>query len=793
MNDYEIEHIRTLRQLLPECTVVLRKSGSFPLDSPCRIVLAGNGARHTVKGGTGSGEVNSRYFVTAEEGLKNAGFDLVSSFWMDEYDKIYSAAKKRFTRNSVRNLMKNPAGIMEAMGTIMPEPEYCLHLPENADAAVYVLSRISGEGTDKKAIKGDFFLTDTERRDILLLAEKYAKFILVINSGAPVDLSGLESVKDILVLSQLGVDTGNALADILLGKANPSGRLTTSWSSYEDYQQIGNFDDPDDTEYKEGIYVGYRYFDSVGRKALFPFGYGLSYTTFKMGQVNVSAIGELVSVSANVKNTGRRPGRQVLQLYVSCPDGKLDKPFQALAAFAKTSELSPRQSETIEMSFRLSDLASYDEKQACYVLEKGNYVIRLGTSSADTSVVSVIGLDADVKTKKVKNLLGTPGFADWHPVRVTKSVREPDLLIRAEEIPCAEIDYGREYEILPEAENLSAEELATMNVGSLYSGGLIQSVIGEASAQVAGAAGESYNGIVMADGPAGLRLSKQYVQTAKGAKAIGLTVPESVTATLPESVLKLAGKISEMSTAGKDRILEQYTTAIPIGTAIAQSWNIQLAETCGDIVGEEMERFQVDLWLAPALNIHRNVLCGRNFEYFSEDPLISGKMAAAITRGVQRHSGCGVTIKHFAANNQEFRRFSSNSKVSERAMREIYLRGFEIAVREGHPASLMTSYNLINGEHASQLRPLLNDLLRCEWGFDGVIMTDWLVSQDLVTKGTKYRPPEAWKIAAAGGDIVMPGSPADKENVLSALKDGRLDRKQLEINATRLLKIKKLS
>lgn len=236
-------------------------------------------------------------------------------------------------------------------------------------------------------------------------------------------------------------------------------------------------------------------------------------------------------------------------------------------------------------------------------------------------------------------------------------------------------------------------------------------------------------------------------------------------------------------------VREQYATAIPIGTAVAQSWNPCLAEACGDIVGAEMERFGIHLWLAPALNIHRSVLCGRSYEYFSEDPLVSGVFAAALTKGVQRHPGCGVTIKHFAANNQETNRYNNNSVVSERALREIYLKGFEICIRESHPKALMTSYNLLNGVHTSESGELLYDVLRSEFGFDGIIMTDWVTGSDFLSAGAKYPAPEAYKVALAGNDLFMPGSQREVDNLREALKNGEISRAQLMENATRICRM----
>ena len=228
---------------------------------------------------------------------------------------------------------------------------------------------------------------------------------------------------------------------------------------------------------------------------------------------------------------------------------------------------------------------------------------------------------------------------------------------------------------------------------------------------------------------------------------------------------------------------------IPIGTAIAQSFNTELAENFGDLVGAEMEMMGVNLWLAPALNIHRSILCGRNFEYYSEDPFVSGMVAAAITRGVQKHKGCFVTIKHYAANNAETNRYCNNSQVSERAMREIYLRGFGLCVREAGPKAVMTSYNLLNGTHTAEHRGLIEDILRCQFEFDGIVMTDWVI--DVMTSaGSKYRNSLSHEVAKAGGDLFMPGGKKDYENVLNALKDGSLSRKQVEINASRVVRMK---
>lgn len=798
MNDYEREHSEILRRFGAECAVLLKADGSFPLSAPCTIALYGSGARRTIKGGTGSGEVNSRYFVTVEQGLEAAGFSISTGFWLESYDNLYAAARKDFIRGLKEEAKKRHViAALEYMGAVMPEPEYHIPMTGAGDTAVYVLSRISGEGSDRKVIPGDILLTETEKRDILQLNEQYKNFMLVLNVGGVVDLSPVMDVKNILVLSQLGVETGDILADLLLGKSYPSGKLTTTWSAWQDYQQIGDFGGRDDTLYREGIYVGYRYFDSIGKKALFPFGFGLGYTSFALKSLSVKLEGETVRLNVSVKNTGNSAGKEVVQLYASAPGGKLDKPYQGLVAFAKSGELLPGENEELTLSFALRDLASFDEKKAAWVLEKGDYVLRLGTSSAETKPAAILRLNADTLTRQVKNCLGRPDFADWKPEKREKAALHfvKVIPVKADRLTSEVVSYDLKHETDSMITGLTNEELALLNIGLFDPKMGSLSVIGNAAQSVAGAAGETtgmlkdkgVKALVMADGPAGLRLSQQYTVDEKGVHSLSNGLPEGVTDFLPKTALLMMKLMSGGKKASGD-LREQYCTAIPIGTALAQSWNIAFAELCGDLVGDEMERFGVHLWLAPALNIHRDIRCGRNFEYFSEDPLISGKFAAAVTRGVQKHPGCGTTIKHFAANNQETNRYNSNSQVSERAMREIYLRGFEIAVRESQPHALMTSYNLLNGTHTSERRDLLEDILRTEFGYQGIVMTDWIISV-MSGKGNKYPSPDAAKIAAAGNDLTMPGGSGDYKAMLRGLKKGTLTRRQLEINGTRIYRM----
>ncbi len=798
MNSYETVNIDRTRKLLPECMVLLRSDGKFPIDGPCDVALYGSGARRTIKGGTGSGEVNSRFFISVEQGLTDAGFNITTTSALDALDKVEEQSHKLFVKEiKQRARKKHIMPIMEGMGAIMPRPEYDIPADAPGDIAIYVLSRVSGEGYDRQYIKGDILLTDSEVRDILKLNSSFEKFMLVLNVGGPVDLTPVLEVKNILLLSQLGVLTGEAFASVLLGKEVPSGKLATTWATEAAYPSIGEFGDRDNTRYKEGVYVGYRYFDSSNTEPVFPFGFGLGYTTFCQGETSFEVNASKVTVSCEVSNTGAYKGKETMQLYVSVPSGKLDQPYQSLAAFAKTKELMPGGKDKLLLTFNMEDIASYEEESASYILESGLYVLRLGTSSRDTKVIGAVEVTDTIVVFKARNVLGKPDFEDHKfeikaevPEGIKKITLSPDAIVTKQAV------YDSSESIdTPVAKDLTIEDLIYLNIGGFDPAGGIMSVVGAESKSVAGAAGETtallkdkgITTIVMADGPAGVRLSRGYFVRDGKVLSTDLAIPETMQEFLPAPA-KLFLKLSSPKPKAGEEVKEQYCTALPIGTAIAQSWNTELARICGDIAGDEMERFGIDLWLAPALNIHRDIRCGRNFEYYSEDPLISGLMAAGITNGVQAHEGCGTTIKHYAANNQETNRYNSNSIVSERAMREIYLRGFEICVKKSAPKSVMTSYNLLNGTHTSEHRGLIEDILRDEFGFEGLVMTDWIVNGGTQDKTSVHPAPEAYKVVNAGGDLFMPGGQGDFDNVLKAYTDDRVSRRQLEINATRVIK-----
>lgn len=798
--DYERVHSAFVREHGAECTVLLKKDGAFPLKNPGSIALYGSGARRTIKGGTGSGEVNSRYFVTIEQGLKNAGFTVTTESWMDAYDTAKAEARAKFIRDlKAEAKQRHQNVILISMGRTPAEPEYEIPLAGPGDTAVYVLSRVSGEGADRAPVEGDILLSKTEIRDILACNEKYPNFMLVINVGGPVDLTPVLGVGNILVLSQLGAETGNILADILLGKQNPSGKLTTTWAAWEAYPQLGEFGEKNDTRYREGIYVGYRYFDTAKVEPLYPFGFGLSYTEFAISDTSAELDGHRVTVRATVKNTGSCPGKEVVQLYVSIPAGKLEEPYQVLCGFAKTKPLAPSQEETVSIQFDMADIAPYDEETASYILEAGDYLLRLGCSSRSTEVCAAVRLQEAVTVLRSRNVLGKPDFEDCR-LSADKEPTPSDvpvLELSANALITKYVNYQREESIDPAIESLSDDQLIKMNIGAFDPKAGVASMIGNAGFTVAGAAGQScmeaagIPSLVMADGPAGLRLSRRYAVDKKGTiHPLESSIPASLFDFM-SAPMKWIMSLMTYKAKKTDKLGDQYATAIPIGTAVAQSFNLVLAEEFGKIVGEEMERFGVHLWLAPALNIHRSVRCGRNFEYFSEDPLVSGLFAGAITKGVQTYPHAGTTIKHYAFNNQERNRTQNNSQVSERAAREIYLKGFGICVKASQPKAVMTSYNLVNGKHTSEHSGLIGDILRSEFGYKGIVMTDWVTAGYENEKDCIHPVAEAAWVCMAGGDLFMPGSQHDYDSIKAGLEAGTVTREQLRVNATRVLNMAK--
>ena len=780
------------RSLAAESMVLLRNvRNTLPLlgseEEPVSLAVFGVGQIYTVKGGTGSGNVNNLKTVSLLEGLT-----ATDSLQVDGL----LARKYRTWGLSHENLCVE--GFMEPKGYYNPEmvltDEEVRSFAAVNDAAIMVLTRVAGEGADMRAEPGMIYLTEDEKHLMDQITGCFEKTILLLNTAGYIELGAYATrFSAVLFMGLLGQDAG-AVADVLTGKVMPSGHLTDTWPvCYTQFPTAGDYSEKHfngnvnttmgqtqeqiNVSYADDIFVGYRYFDTFNQDVLYPFGYGLGYGKTEITAYSMAVTGDQVTVTATVENTGNvYAARQVVQVYVSCPEGRLEQPLQKLCAFGKTKLLLPGESETLTLEFHLKDVASFDEQCYSFVLEKGYYDVRLGTDSRSTMVAGSVYLPADVTTLVLSDRLGhVPedfkvlsargvqrysypeeaeelAFARAHAVRV--SAREFRTVQQKYSDPVRPLRRGQTDLRLKDVYdgNCSLREfVASMDASDLCKlvcgigmdlSGMPESMqqdpdfhppfdgmLGSGGMKVPGAAGETADlwdkygipPVSLADGPAGIRIS-QKVKDENG------------------EVLR-----------------QQLCTAFPVGSLLACSWDEQLLETMGQAVAREMVEYGVDIWLAPGMNIHRNPLCGRNFEYFSEDPMLTGVCAAAITRGVQK-SGVGVTIKHFAGNNQETLRANSNDIVSQRALREIYLRGFEIAVKQAQPYCVMTSYNDINGMPSANNYDLCTAVLRDEWGFRGLVMTDW---------GGGISMPAL--SMCAGNDMIQPGGPSVVQEIADAL------------------------
>lgn len=782
-NEREKRNLEIAYKAACESIVLLENRGALPIKGK-KVALYGAGASHTIKGGTGSGEVNERHSITVLEGMEAAGFEITTKRWIQDYEILYKKGEEAFRKRKWKNVLKNPMSILADYpgtdGRLIDEEDI---KESKAEYCVYVLSRQAGEGVDRREEKGDMYVTDIERANIAKCAEHYEHFILLINGGSQIDMAFMDEIIGIdavMFMCQLGTAGGRAVADVLAGKVNPSGKLTDTWAKkYTDIPFAKEFSylngNLQDEFYKEGIYVGYRYFDSFGVAPRYPFGYGLSYTEFDIRVRKVWAEGSKVHISALVSNIGHlHSGKEVVQVYVSAPFASMDKEYQSLAAFAKTTELGPQRSEIIELEFDLKNLASYSEKDASYVLEAGKHIVRVGNSSRNTAPCAAIVLEEKAVISKHEHICpAVKAVEELQCIKEhTEDAQVQEIRMDASMIETKTYTYEvpeicQEEEVCKFVNQLTKEEMVEIIVGIGFFGG-------DTRFTMPGSVGNTTSkfwdrglaNVTLCDGPAGIRIQKRSAVMRDGTvKAVEPAF--SFFGMLPGFVKKRM-----LADPEKEVVIYQFTTAFPVACALAQTWNLELLQQVGLAIHDEMKEYGCTFWLAPALNIHRNPLCGRNFEYYSEDPFLSGKVAAAITKGVQAEEGYYVTIKHFACNNQEENRKAVSSNLSERALREIYLRGFEIAVREGGAKGVMTSYNKINGVYAPNSYDLCTKVLRNEWGFDGVVMTDWFST----SKGSA----KTALCMQAGNDLIMPGGKSYQKEMLEGIKNGTVKEEDLK-------------
>ena len=797
----ELKNRALARKAAAEGFVLLENDGTLPLKEK-RIALYGAGARMTVKGGTGSGAVRERYSVTIEQGLINAGYEIASTPWLDRFDRFYADTYETY-RQEQEDRVKGMQNFYQILGTVRPF-QHPTGIPiteedveaSGCDTALYVLARQAGEGNDRVDEQGDYRLDDVERENLEFVSAHYQNLVVIVNCGGVIDLSFLDTlhVSALVYFVQGGEEGGNALADVLSGKQNFSGRLATSWAyRFEDlpsnttYSYLGG--DKYNQEYNEGIYVGYRFFDSFGVKPRYRFGYGLSYTSFAASLIEIVPENGEISVKAAVKNAGERAGREAVLLYASVPFGETGAEAKRLVAFAKTRELQPGEEETVVLSIALRELSCYDETQAAWVLRAGDYPLFLGDVPC-----AVLTLAREHVLEQCVNVCppqheiteitppARPVFcADGVP-RLALDTIVPETLVHRYETPEASD---------PVTDGMSAEQLIRLTVGGGTSNKNLQVEAMGASGTTTPDLYETLGipNVILSDGPAGLNLTSQVVELPDGSTKAA-RVPENLEA-YKRYFFGFAGMALKSQMADpKDGIVHyQYATAWPCSQLLAQSFDQSLLEEVGDAVGAEMEAFGVTVWLAPGMNIHRNPLCGRTFEYYSEDPLVSGKLAAAIVRGVQKHPGKGMSVKHFAANNCELERNMSSSNLTERTLRQLYLRGFEIAVKESDPMTVMAAYNKVNGVYCTNNYDLLVKVLRNEWGYEGAVISDWDSMKASREDCTVPASGDVQKAAAAQCDLVMPGRPDQIEALQKGLESGAVRLDDLRRSAARILRM----
>lgn len=604
---------------------------------------------------------------------------------------------------------------------------------QNSETAVIVVGRSAGEDRENVLKRGGWFLTKTEENLIKNVTNCFKKVCVVINIGSLMDMSWVEKYKvgAVLYAWQGGQESGNGVADVLSGKVNPCGKLSDTIADINYYTSTQNFGNKQVTEYSDDIYVGYRAFETfetLKDKVKYPFGFGLSYTKFAI-EIDEILYTDKITIKVTVTNRGNHEGREVVQVYLGAPNAKLAKPAKVLAAYAKTKLLEPEQSEQLTISFRPEEFASYDDTgvtgpKNCFILEGGEYNVYIGTDVRSAKLSAKFTFEEKVISKTVAacspdesftRIVNDNGAMRMQTVRAEKStLRERVLENMPQELTLNDKVYNFSQVISGEISldefiaSLSVEDLETLSRGSLDGMYSPQGAAGNAG--VFGGTSESLKKkgvpvICTNDGPSGVRL-------------------------------------------------QAHSSLIPIGTALACTFDDELVQALAYEMGREVIERNSRVLLAPGMNIHRNPLCGRNFEYFSEDPYLSGKMAAAFVKGVQS-AGASAVLKHFACNNQETNRLRNNSRVSQRALREIYLKNFEICVKEAKPDFIMVSYNKLNGVYNCYNYDLCTEVLRNEWKYEGCVLTDWWIIDD---KSPHFENVtlQAYRVRAQV-DVFMPG------------------------------------
>ena len=751
-------------QIAAEGTVLLKNDGTLPLKKGAKICLFGLGAGDFLFGGGGSGRVFTDKNITLAEGLEAAAargevefFKPTVDFYTTEVNKVFDAAHAEFP-NDMEYMVWRRCTQLDL--PVLPEELY-RQAKAFGDTAIFCLSRYSSEGDtggDRKGTKGDFYLWDEEKALLDRLCKDFNKVVVVLNTCGPVsteEYTHNEKIGAVLYPLYGGGLAGEVLTDILLGKRYPSGHLQhTLAKTLEDYPSTDGFrSDEYYVNYTEDIFVGYRYFETFApEKVAYPFGFGLGYTTFDLQTKSASKEKFTVNLEIAVKNTGNFPGKEVVQAYLTAPQGKLGKAKKVLCAFGKTKQLQPGEETVLKLHFDVREFASFDDLGkidfCAFLLEKGEYSVHIGNNVRDVEQVFAFTLEENIVCRRchaymaprdLEQRLTADGTMEKLPKATPVSHKPKGYKLTVTE---GEKDFPL---IKAYDENRLDEFLA-----SLTDADLAEFLYGHP--------------MMNASNTNGIGLSPRYE------RHDNKLVPLVPTADGPMGLRIREGRGVQ-------------PTFFPCENTMSQTWNVNLANKMGEAVAKEAKENNIGIWLAPALNIHRNPMCGRNFEYYSEDPFTSGLFAAACVKGVQSQK-IAATIKHYCCNNKEINRRLVDSRVSMRALREIYLRGFEIVVKKARPWALMTSYNPVNGEQSSSNWEAINGILRGEWGFDGVVMTDWRTYSNIEEE------------IHAGSDVKMPEvtttfyEKAPKHcDLPKMIADGDLDRGAVLASVRRILKM----
>lgn len=702
------EYAKTAREAAAEGCVLLRNENhALPVRAGETVSVFGRSQFNYYKSGTGSGGmVNTPYVVSIMDALEeeetitvNPVLKKIYEDWIEEHP--FDMGKGWAAEPWCQEEMELSDKIVKAA-------------KEQSDIALIILGRTAGEDKDNSAAEGSYLLTKKEKDMIAAVCKEFDRTAVILNVGNIMDMQFVEQYKPqaVMYVWQGGMEGGHGVCDVLTGKVNPSGHLTDTIAvSIEDYPSTAHFGAEIYNEYVEDIYVGYRYFETAAKdKVLYPFGFGLSYTTFSQ-KIESFLINEgEVTVEVLVTNIGETAGKEVVQVYYDPAQGALSKPVRNLIGFAKTGLLQPGESEKVRISFAQKDMASFDDSGVtghafAYVLEKGEYTIYAGSSVRDIQKAGVVVIEEDMVTEQL-----TEACAPTRPFN--------RMVLKVKQEKNAEISVEKTEEPVP-LRKISLEERIKEN-------------------RPEGTACTGDRGYRFKDLMEGNVSPKEYLAQLTDEDLICMSRGEGmcsgkvtpgiagsfggVTKNLQAFGMPIAGCADGPSGIRMDCGTKAFSN--PNGTLLACSFNLELAERLYQWEGMELLLNKIDMLLGPGINIHRNPLNGRNFEYFSEDPYVTGKMAAAMLRGMAKYGVTG-TIKHFATNNQEFNRHTVDSVVSQRALREIYLKGFEIAVKEGGAYSIMTTYNPLNGIWTASNYDLCTTILRGEWGYKGIVMTDW--------------------------------------------------------------------